>query len=186
MNDTIHYKDSTKICHDQVENALHFIENAILNEPSYSIRPSLLDVMFFDEFTSSNAEAEHSALKKKSLGIVATQKVSTLFRKADMDATKRGQNNLIARNKDIGLTMISTKCQLSKEIVRVCFDELLKRIELAKSCVSKQTIYSQWIVIYIGHKTYNTDYKLHFLPRIKRKRYVKLNNGKFMICIIVF
>ena len=65
MNDTIHYKDSTKICHDQVENALHFIENAIINEPSYSIRPSLLDVMFFDEFTSSNAEAEHSALEKK-------------------------------------------------------------------------------------------------------------------------
>ena len=51
--------------------------------------------------------------------------MSTLFRKADMDATKRGQNNLIARNKDIGLTMISTKCQLSKEIVRVCFDKII-------------------------------------------------------------
>ena len=176
--DTAHLKDASKICHDQVENALHYIDNGILNEPSYNICPKILNKMFFDEFTSSNAEAEHAALKKKSLGMTATQKVTTLFKKADMDATKRGQNHIVQQTKDISSTMISTKCTLSKEIVKPCFEAIVARIELSKQCVSKQVNDKKWIVIYCGHNTYNTDHKLHFLPRIQRKRYVTLSNSK--------
>ena len=171
-------KGINKISSDQVEHAMHSIENNILNEESYSLRPQLLGTNFFDEFTSSNCESEHAALKKASLGMTATQKVSTLFQKANMDAQKRYQSRLINETKDITRTVISTKCNISNIIVKSCFEELKKRIDLSTYCVSKHVDRLNWIVIYQGYKTYNTDLKLHFLPRIQRKRYVTLNKGE--------
>ena len=45
----------------------------------------------FDEYTTSNAEAEHASLKKKSLGVVANQKMTTLYEKTDMNSTQKSK-----------------------------------------------------------------------------------------------
>ena len=54
-----------RIHFDQVENVLHEIQTTILSHESFSIQPKILGIRMFDEFTTSNAEAEHASLKKK-------------------------------------------------------------------------------------------------------------------------
>ena len=66
-------KDNQKICEDQVEKALHVIKNGIRGQLTFIIRHEVLHLHMFDEYTSSNAGAEYSSLKKSSLGMPATQ-----------------------------------------------------------------------------------------------------------------
>ena len=93
----------------------------------------------FDEFTNSNAESEHASLKKKSLGVVANQKMSTLYEKADMNSTQKSQLRVIQQHKDIDLTNVNTQCTLSNYLVKPCYDELVKHLNYASKTVSKQT-----------------------------------------------
>ena len=51
--------NTNQINANEVENALYFIQNSILGKESFEIRPSVLGTRMFDEFTNSNAEAEH-------------------------------------------------------------------------------------------------------------------------------
>ena len=134
----------------------------------------------FDEFTSSNAESEHRSLKKASLGMVATQKVTTLFQKSDMSAENKFLLRQNYQSRNLDMICVDTKCQLSKLFVKPCFEALCRNCDLASKCVSKQTSAKEWIVIYRRKWTYNTDHYLHFLPMIQHKRYVKLNEGKVL------
>ena len=59
--------NTNQINANEVENALYFIQNSILGKESFEIRPSVLGTRMFDEFTNSNAEAEHVSLKKRVL-----------------------------------------------------------------------------------------------------------------------
>ena len=172
-NDRIHF--------DQVENALHEIQSTILSHESFCIRPKILDVRMFDEFTTSNAEAEHASLKKKSLGVVATQKMTTLYEKTDMNATQKTQLRVIQQHKDFESTNVLTQCSLSNYVVKPCYNELVKRLEYASKTVSKQINSSHWIVIYDRRKLENAHHDYHFLPNVHRKRHVKLSTGEFQI-----
>ena len=81
IKDTIQYKDHRKICLDQVENALHWIKNSVIDQPSFSIRSSLLGVRMYDEYTTSNVESEHSIIKSNSVGLTANSTVTNMFEK---------------------------------------------------------------------------------------------------------
>ena len=177
VKETRHLRDNRKICQDQVENALHEIKNGIIDQPTFTIRHHVLGLRMFDEFTSSNAEAEHSALKRSSLGMNANQKVTTLFEKTDMSAENKSmlRHNFQANNLD--MMNVQTQCLISKLFVKKCYDALAKNCDLATKCVSKQVDKNNWIVIYRRMWTHNYNYYLHFLPMIQRKRYVKCTNG---------
>ena len=43
----------------------------------------------YDEFTISNVESEHAAIKSDGVGLLANNKVTTVFEKTDLNATKR-------------------------------------------------------------------------------------------------
>ena len=132
----------------------------------------------YDEYTTSNVESEHACIKSQSVGLTANSKVTSMFEKTDMNAEKRSNQRIIFQSKDIMCTNVTTKCQASKIFVKQCYDEVLNQIEYANKCVSKQTDISNWVVIYLNHDRINTKHHLHFLPLIKRKRYVTLSSGK--------
>ena len=167
-----------KIHYDQVENALHAVQNNIISHESFKIRPKLLGLRMFDEFTNSNAEAEHASLKKKSLGVNANQSMTTLYKKTDINASQKSQVRLQMQHRDIEMTNIATQCQLSNYLVKPCYDELVARVGYATKTVSKQIDNNNWIVIYDRRKLVNGNHYLHFLPNVHRKRYVTLSNGK--------
>ena len=146
-----------------------------MSHDTFSIWPKILDIRMFDEFTNSNAESEHASLKKKSLGVVANQKMSTLYEKTDMNSTQKSQLRVIQQHKDIDLTNVNTQCTLSNYLVKPCYDELVKRLNYASKTVSKQTNENNWIVIYDRRKLENADHKFHFLPNIQRKRIVSIS-----------
>ena len=54
-----------------------------------------------------------------------------------------------------------------------------KLVQCATRCISKQSDRSNWIVIFMPTKnqTVQPNADLHFLPRIKRKRYVTITNS---------
>jgi hypothetical protein len=89
-----------------IENALHFIQNSILSKDTFNVCPRLLKLRMFDEFTNSNAESEHSALKKQSLGVSNIISITSLFQKTDMDATKKSNLHVKFQSKDIASTLI--------------------------------------------------------------------------------
>lgn len=134
----------------------------------------------FDEYTTSNAEAEHASLKKKSLGVVANQKMTTLYEKTDMNSTQKSKLRMIQQHKDVDTTNVHTQCYLSNNFVKPCYDELCKRLQYASKCVSKQIDPYNWVVIYDRKKVVNANHDFHFLPNIKRKRHIELSHGKFI------
>ena len=183
IKDTIQYKDHRKICLDQVENALHWIKNSVIDQPSFSIRSSLLGVRMYDEYTTSNVESEHSIIKSNSVGLTANSTVTNMFEKTDLNAEKRSQQRHIFQSNDILCTNVQTKCQASRVFVKCCYEQILKRVELTQKCISKQTDSRHWIVIYQSTTT-NGKHHLHILPKIKRKRFVTLSLGKFLFKIL--
>ena len=86
-----------RISQNEVTNALHWISNHVLVHESFSIRPSLVHRFMFDELTTSNAEAEHSALKRSSLGISHKDSMHTLFYKTNMDAHRKSSQRIQRR-----------------------------------------------------------------------------------------
>ena len=131
----------------------------------------------YDEYTTSNVESEHAAIKSKGVGLLANNKVTTMFEKTDLNATKRYHQRTIFQNKDMMCTNVDTKCQASKVFVKSCYIQLLKLIDLSTRCISKQVDGHHWIVIYNNKDDYNCNHTLHFLPKIKRQRYVTLTSG---------
>lgn len=176
----MHSNASTKICQHQVENALHWIKNSIMVEPSFTIRPRILGTRTYDEFTTSNVESEHSIIKSKGVGVMANSKVTTMFQKTDLNAEIRSNQRTIYQEKDIMSVNVDTKCQVSKLFVTQCYKELLNRVEYSKCCFSKQTNGNNWIVIYVRKNMVETSISNHFIPIIKRKRFVTLTQGKFV------
>ena len=65
----------------QVENAIHWIKNSIIDEPSFTLRPTILGIRTYDEYTTSNVESEHSIIKSKGVGVASNSKVTTMFQK---------------------------------------------------------------------------------------------------------
>ena len=102
----------------------------------------------FDEFTSSNAEAEHSSLKKASLGITVNQKVKTIFEKTDMSVENKFLLRQNYQSKNLDMSNVGTKCQISKLFVKPCYQAMIRNCDLASKFVSKQIDQKQWIVIY--------------------------------------
>ena len=169
--------NTNQINANEVENALYFIQNSILGKESFEIRPSVLGTRMFDEFTNSNVEAEHASLKKKSLGISHTGTMTTLFKKSNMDASKKTKQRIQNQSADMSMTAIETKCFMSQYLVKKAFEAMVHFIELGQKCISKQIDESSWIVIYQRHKLVNGNHYLHFLPIIQRKRYVTVSEG---------
>ena len=50
---------SDRIYYDQVENTLYGVQHNIISHKSFKIRPKLLGLRMFDEFTNRYAETEH-------------------------------------------------------------------------------------------------------------------------------
>lgn len=136
----------------------------------------------FDEFTTSNAEAEHAALKSRGLGIDNHISMTDLFIKttkaADIRSSDKQQHNV----SDLEKTDTATYSNLSQHVTRKCYKEMIGRIKCSLKCISKQNNSMNWEVIYVRdyRETLNADTELHYLPMIKRKRYVTIHDG--MLC----
>ena len=95
--------------------------------------------------------------------------MTTLYEKSDMNASQKSQLHVIQQYKDLDLTNILTQCNLSNCVVKPCYEELVKRLDYASKCISKQIDVSNWIVIFDRHKLENVNHEYHFLPNIHRK-----------------
>ena len=100
----------------------------------------------FDTYTTSNAESEHAALKKDSLGVRSNGTMTSLAQKATSDALKQSNHRMMFQNNDLQRTDTTTKCDLSNYLVKPCFNEITKRLKLATKCISKQVTRTKWIV----------------------------------------
>ena len=118
----------------KVENAIHWIKNSIIDEPSFTLRPTILGIRTYDEYTTSNVESEHSIIKSKGVGVASNSKVTTMFQKTDLNAEKRSNQRMIFQTKDIMCTDVDTKSNISKIVVTPCFKELVNRVRYAKQC----------------------------------------------------
>ena len=54
---------------------MDWAQNHIICKDSFRQRSKLLHLHMFDQYTNSNAEAEHSVLRKESLGVQANGKL---------------------------------------------------------------------------------------------------------------
>ena len=167
-----------KVYKEQVEKALHWAQNIILGKESFEIRPTILHIRMFDEYTNSNAESEHAALKKKSLGIQSNETMTSLFKKTHQEASKKSTQKMLNQNQDLIRTDTNTKCPMSNYLVKYCFNAIQSRLNSAKHCISKQNNAREWILVYQRPTVVTIDHHLHYVPLIQRKRYVTLSDGK--------
>ena len=150
-----------------------------MTKPSLDVRHRLLDVRMFDEFTTSNAESEHAALKSRGTGITNLTTLTDLFLKSMNSAEMRSYDKEVKNKNDLEKTETTTHAILSKHVTKPCFNAMKKLVQCATRCISKQSDRSNWIVIFMPTKnqTVQPNADLHFLPRIKRKRYVTITNS---------
>ena len=73
------------------------------------------------------------------------------------------------------------KLQYIQYIGQTLFWLILLKNSLWKECVSKKIDVFNWIVIYQGDKTYNTDLILYFLRQIQQNRCITFISGKYSI-----
>ena len=132
----------------------------------------------FDTYTTSNAEAEHSALKCASVGVCANDTMTALAQKTNIQATKRTNQRVRQQTKDLQCTDTNTKCHLSKVIVKKCFNAISQKVDLAKHCISKQTSNTTWTVYYNRPTGISSQFHLHYLPVVRRHRFLSLQSGK--------
>ena len=132
----------------------------------------------FDTYTTSNAESEHAALKKDSLGVRSNGTMTFLAQKATSDSLKQSSHRVIFQNNDLQRTDTTTKCDLSNYLVKPCFNEISKRLKLATRCISKQVNKSKWIVYYKRNNVMYDQLHMHYIPIIWRQRHVILTSGK--------
>ena len=137
-------------------------------------------------FTTSNAESEHSALKRSSVGVKANDTMTTLAQKATKYATKRSNERNSLQTNDLERTDTTSLCRLSHYLVKKCFNAMSEKLDLAKKCISKQISKDQWIVYYNRPNDMNHKLHLHYIPTIRRKRTVTLTGGKFCYVSQIF
>ena len=136
-----------------------------------------MSVRMFDTYTTSNAEAEHSALKCASVGVSANDTMTALAQKTNCQATRRTNQRVLHQTKDLQSTDTKSKCALSKVIVKQCFNAISQNLDLAKLCISKQTSNTSWTVFYRRPTGISSKLHLHYLPLVRRVRYVTLQSG---------
>lgn len=177
-------KDTTNknSCFNQqgVDEALIWVHNHITSHSSFSLRPRIMSVRMFDTYTTSNAEAEHSALKCASVGISANDTMTALAHKTNNQATKRTNQRILCETKDLQCTDTKSKCTLSNVLVKKCFNAISQYVNLAKQCISKQTSKSSWTVFYQKPTGISNKLHLHYLPIIRRLRFVSIKSGKMI------
>ena len=106
--DNINQPESQRITKQHIENCLFHLQNNILTKPSLDVRHRLLDVRMFDEFTTSNAESEHAALKSRGTGITNLTTLTDLFLKSMKSAEMRTYDKEVKNNKDLEKTETTT------------------------------------------------------------------------------
>ena len=161
----------------QVDDALSWVNNHITSHSSFSSRPHSMSIRMFDTYTTSNAEAEHSALKCASVGISANDTMTALAQKTNIQATRRTNQRVLDQTKDLQCTDTRSKCPLSNVITKRCFNAISQYVELAKECISKQTSNTSWTVCYQRPTGISTKLHLHYLPLIRRKRFLSIESG---------
>ena len=166
------------ISEDQVEKALQWVHNHIISEKSFGMRPKVLGTRIFDIYTTSNAESEHSAFKRSSVGVKANDSMTTLAQKSIKFSTKRSNERTYLQAKDLECIDTTSQCLLSYYLVKKCFNEIAERLELAKKCISMQTSKTKWTVYYSRPNKMHHKLHMHYLPTIRRKRTVTLTSSK--------
>ena len=136
-----------------------------------------MSVRMFDTYTTTNAEAEHSALKCASVGVSANDTMTALAQKTNCQAIRRTNQRVLHQTKDLQSTDTKSKCALSKVIVKQCFNAISQNLDLAKQCISKQTSNTSWTVFYQCPTGMSSKLHLHYLPIVRRVRYVTLQSG---------
>ena len=169
--------DHSSFTQEQVDCALTWAHNHITSHPSFSCRPHSMSVRMFDTYTTSNAEAEHGALKCVSVGVSANDTMTALAQKTNTQALKRTNQRVVNETRDLQCTDTKSKCTLSKVIVKQCFNAISDHVELAKQCISKQTSHTSWTVFYQRPTGISSNLHLHYLPLIRRLRFVTLESG---------
>ena len=144
-----------------------------------------MSIRMFDTYTTSNAEAEHSALKCASVGVSANDTMTALAQKANLQATRRTNQRVVDQTKDLQCTDTKSKCPLSTMITKKCFAAVCQYIELAKLCISKQTSNKSWTVCYLRPTSISTKLHLHYLPILRRKRVLSIESGTVKLHFIM-
>ena len=171
-----------KVTHEVIKRAFDWAQNHIVCKEAFKSRPELLSVRMFDRFTNSNAESEHSALKKKSNNISATGSIFKLYQTIEMDAKRRDLLKKQEQHAHAGSVDTKTKCMLSRYLVKNCFFEMQYKCELAKECISKREYKTQWKVIYTRKSEFTSEPHNNFLPYMRRVRTVRLTENNYLQC----
>ena len=92
-----------------------------MTKPSLDVRHRLLDVRMFDEFTTSNAESEHAALKSRGTGITNLTTLTDLFLKSMKSAEMRTYDKEVKNNKDLEnqlIILLSNLLKIKYSVIR--------------------------------------------------------------------
>ena len=135
VKDTLHVTNSSKVSHDEVEQAIHWIKNSVIDEASFNIRPQILHKRTYDQYTTSNVESDHSIIKSKGVGVLGNTRVTSMFEKTDLNAKKKCTQRLIYQTNDLMCTNVDTKCHVSKLFVKPCYMSMVTMIQSSKSCI---------------------------------------------------
>ena len=124
----------------------------------------------FDRFTNSNAESEHSVLKKKSIGIQANGSFHQLYQLSEMEDARRCHCiKCQTEHSNLTKTDVKSLCPLSSYLTKYCFNKMEHRFTWAKQCISKQVSKSKWLVVYLCEDCFDANEVNSFLlPDIKR------------------
>ena len=159
--------------------ALEWFSNHILTSHTFSLRPKIINKLHFNEWTSSNAEAEHSALKSKGVDLGANGSLADVATKSISAGERRMGRKIKRQAKDISSTIIEDVqgSLIAEAVVDPCLNNIRQVIEAARYCVSKQIDNNTWFVAYLGNVDCPQEGKCHTTPRISRLRKVIMAEG---------
>ena len=97
-----YFKDKLKsrFGEERAGKALEWFSNHILTSHTFSLRPKIINKLHFNEWTNSNAEAEHSALKSKGVDLRANGSLADVATKS-ISAGERRMGRKIKRQADL-------------------------------------------------------------------------------------
>ena len=139
----------------------------------------------FNEYTNSNAEAEHSALKSSGVGIQANGTLADVAAKSFKHGERRSTLKTQKQATDLHKTDTETYCDLSTSVVRNAFEQVRLNLELSRSCVSKRVDSKQWYVFYCRN-TQRVPSTYEFpTPVVLRLRSVTIDACKYNISFLL-
>lgn len=171
-----------RISQEVVEAAMHTVQNSIICKESFKCRPDIIHVRMFDTYTNSNAESEHHALKKKSLGLQANSTLHTLMLKTEIDAKLRHTYKKQQEHQNVTNVDAKTLCTLSTYVTKPCFQAMEAKVLLAQECISKQISDVEWKVIYQRKAPFDANVTNAYLPYMRRIRTVTKNEDGMLQC----